>query len=150
VWPSNLPVDICATNPNISACQSFPAQLDLCVAHPGIAACATAPAAPSSLPAPGGSAVAGFQAVYNHLMSKAPFGYVNQAVTALTGTFSGAAGADATMCWDLGWPPPGVHWCIPDYSADASSIRALMLVFVTIVFGMVAFGMATRAPDGND
>lgn len=147
-------VDICASNPGILACAgSFPPDAgDICAQYPGIAACATAG---PTLGPPGtvdpSAAAEGFTAVYDHLMSKAPFGYVNQVVGALEGTFSGAAaGTAGDWCWDIEIFGGTADACVVSFASDAAPfIRALMLVLVTIVFMLVVFGMTTKAPDGQ-
>jgi hypothetical protein len=143
----DVDVDVCEDDPTIIMCQhSFPPMnVDLCASNPTIAACSSPV---PSIAAPDSSAAQGaFAAVYDHLRSKAPFGYVDQVASAVGGSFAGAAGADEDFCFELQAPP--VEWCIPNLAGAAAPIRTLLLALMSIVFAMVVFGMTTKAPDGQ-
>lgn len=143
-------VDICADNPGILACAySFPPEAGgLCDQYPGVAACATAPAPIGS---PDASAAQGaFVDVYNHLMSKAPFGYFDQVGQAVDDTIANAAGADPEWCFENSLSVGGTHeWCIEDLSGMAAAGRALLLAICVAIFAFALFQTVSRAPDGG-
>lgn len=161
-------VDICNEHPGISACATWPpipSGFDLCAAHPSVLACMTMP--PASATADPSAGAAGFDAVFNHLMSKAPFGYVNQAVAAIGAAASaanagnGPGGGGCTRgyaCLDLPWFCAGcpeqnqvVQADVPigEFATQAAPFRAVILALMIVLFAVAVLRWTQRTVGGG-
>jgi len=152
-------VDICATNPTITACaHSFPpggGGADICATYPGIAACATAQPGVTYVPDPSG-AQSGveqqWQAIASALAGKAPFGYIDQVGDALTGAVADAHGDDSAWTIDMPvWAPDeagGTYHdviTIPRAVEGMDAFRSILLAILTIIVAVGILRWAQRA-----